>query len=214
MEIKAVLFDMDGTLIDTEKYYRICWKEALAEYGYQMSDEQALAMRSLGRPFAPARLKSWFGEELDYPAVRQRRKEIMDGYLQREGVQCKPGAKEILPYLKEQGMIVALATATDLKRTRQLLGHLELLEYFDELISATMVKEGKPAPDIYRYACMCLNLSPGQCLAIEDSPNGVLSAVRAGCHTIMIPDQTRPDAALTPHLCACMNSLTELKDFL
>ena len=61
--IQAVLFDMDGTLIDTEKYYRIFWPKALEAYGYTMTDEQALTMRSLGRPFAPRQLKDWYGED-------------------------------------------------------------------------------------------------------------------------------------------------------
>ena len=94
--IQAVIFDMDGTLIDTEKYYRIFWPRALAEFGYRMTDEQALALRSLGRPFAPRQLKAWFGEELDYGAVRQRRKELMEECLDREGIRRKPGALEVV----------------------------------------------------------------------------------------------------------------------
>ena len=88
--IQAVLFDMDGTLIDTEKYYRIFWPKALAACGYTMTDEQALTMRSLGRPFAPRQLKDWYGEDFDYYVVRDKRKEMMEETLDRDGIKCKP----------------------------------------------------------------------------------------------------------------------------
>ena len=67
--IKAVIFDLDGTLIDTERYYRIYWPKALEHFGYHLTDEQALALRSLGRPFAPKQFKEWFGEDFDYIKV-------------------------------------------------------------------------------------------------------------------------------------------------
>ena len=210
--MQAVLFDMDGTLIDTEKYYRIFWPKALAACGYVMTDEQALSMRSLGRPFAPRQLKDWYGEDFDYYAVRNKRKELMEAALDRDGIRVKPGAVELLEYLKKRHITTAVATATDLERTEKYLTMTGLRSYFDKLISATMVKEGKPSPDIYLYACEQLGLSPKQCMAVEDSPNGVLSAYRAGCKVIMVPDQTEPDEALHRCLSACVPTLADICD--
>lgn len=212
--IKAVIFDMDGTLIDTERYYRIFWPKALATFGYHMTDEQALAMRSLGRPFAPAQLKAWFGEDLDYVAVRNCRKELMEACLDRESIQLKSGAVELLQCLKEKHITTAIATATDLERTYKYLDKVRLKGYFDHIISATMVKEGKPSPDIYVYACEQLGLTPEECLAVEDSPNGVMSAYKAGCKVVMMPDQTGPDEELQSYLYGCVNNLSELKLYL
>ena len=209
--IDTVIFDMDGTLIDTEKYYRIFWPKALAEFGYHMTDEQALSMRSLGRPFAPAHLKEMFGEELDYYAVRDKRKELMEACLDKEGIELKPGTVELLSWLKEHNIRAAIATATDMERTSKYLAKLGLRQYFDEIISATMVKEGKPSPDIYLYACEQLGRKPQECIAVEDSPNGVLSAYRAGCKVVMVPDQTQPDEELRGKLFACVETLSEIE---
>lgn len=208
--VNTFIFDMDGTLIDTEKYYRIFWPKALSKFGYQMSDEQALSMRSLGRPFAPARLREMFGEELDYVAVRECRKELMEEHLHKVGIELKPGARELLLHLREQGFQTAIATATDLERTQKYLEKLEIYGLFDQIISATMVKEGKPSPDIYLYACKQLKQAPENCIAVEDSPNGVLSAYRAGCKVVMVPDQTKPDESLSKLLYAKVDSLQEL----
>ncbi len=213
-QIRAVLFDMDGTLIDTEKYYRIYWPKALAEFGYEMTDEQALAIRSLGRPFAAAQFREWFGPEIDYVQVRDRRREMMEKGLRPEDIRRKPGAGEILETLRKRQIITAVATASDLERTKKYLKQVGIYEYFDRLISAAMVKEGKPAPDIYRYACEQLGLSPVQCIAVEDSPNGVLSAYRAGCRVVMVPDQTQPDKELQKYLWACVDTLSDIAPLL
>lgn len=210
-DVKAVIFDLDGTLIDTEKYYRICWPKALAHFGYEMTDEQALSLRSLGQPFAPEYLKKMFDDpNLDYPAIRAYRKELMEEALARDGIHIKPGAVELLTFLREKGITTAIATATDMERATRYLKKIGLEAYFDRIISATMVKEGKPSPDIYIYACGQLGLQPEECLAVEDSPNGITSAYRAGCRVIMVPDQTEPENELKELLTARVDTLSDL----
>lgn len=208
--IKAIIFDMDGTLLDTEKYYQLFWPKALAAFGYTMTKEQALALRSLGNPFGTAKLKEWFGEDLDVAAVRAKRKELMDPYVAKEGIQCKPGAVGLLTELKKRGMVTAVATATNLEQAMEHLNEVGITHFFDKIISAHMVKEGKPSPDVYLYACEQLGLKPTECIAVEDAPNGVLSAYRAGCKVVMVPDQTEPDEELSRCLWAKKDNLLEI----
>lgn len=209
---KTVLFDMDGTLVDTERYFRVYWPKAMAEFGFKMSDEQALQMRSLGRPFAPARLKEWFGDTIDYPAIRARRTEMMEAVFAKEGLSLRPGAVEILKELKERGIPASVVTASPVERTERYLTMTGIREYFSRIISATEVQKGKPEPDVYLYACRQLGLAPGDCVAIEDSPNGVLSAYRAGCKVIMVPDQSGVEEML-PYLYAWTPTLKEIGQY-
>ncbi len=207
---KAVLFDLDGTLIDTEKYYRRFWPQSLAHFGYEMSDERALSMRSLGRPFAPARLKEWYGEDFDYDTIRAYRKGLVEEAVREEGITVKPGARELLTFLKEEGIIRAVTTATDVERTTRFLGSVGLAEYFDRFCSAADVPEGKPSPDVYLTACGQLGVEPSEALAVEDAPNGILSAHRAGCKVIFVPDQTKEEPTVEPLCYAKVETLADI----
>lgn len=208
----AVIFDLDGTLTDTEKYYKIAWPKAIRHFGYEVDDELVLEFRSLGRPFAVDKFREWFGEDFDYFKVREYRKQLVEELIQEGGIPLKPGAVEILTWLREKGIKTALATANEYERTERYLKKIGLFEYFDKIICANMVKFGKPAPDIYSFACKELGLDPERTIAVEDSPNGVNSAYGAGCKVVMVPDLTEPDGELNSKLYARVDTLLDIKE--
>ena len=210
---KAVVFDLDGTLIDTEKYFMIAWPKAFEHFGYKMTDEQYLYIRSLGKPFVQQTLKEFSGDpDFDYEKVVAFRTSIMEDLIQKNGLQIKKGAVEFLSYLKEKGIIRAIATASPVSRSERYLNQVGLLQYFDKIISAGDMKEGKPSPDVYLYAVKDLGLKPEECLAVEDSPNGVRSAYRAGLKVAMIPDLSPCDEDTRKFLFAEKTDLSQLCD--
>ena len=208
--IKGVISDMDGVMLDSEKLYVRFWCEAAQSHGYPMKKEHALGIRSMARPFAIQKLQGWFGEDFDYDKVRDTRVKIMDEYISAHGIEAKRGAKALLQWLKANNIKTALATATAVDRATLYLDKVGLLEYFDVIASARMVKRGKPEPDIYLYAAGQLGLDPKDCLALEDSQNGVRSAAAAGCKTVLVPDLDNPENELSHLLYATACNLEEV----
>jgi HAD superfamily hydrolase (TIGR01509 family) len=214
MKIKGVVFDMDGVVLDTEKLYIRFWCEAGNFYNYPMEAKHALAIRSMARPFAIEKLKSFFGEDFDYYAVHSKRIELMDAYINENGIEAKPFAEELLSFLTENGYKTAIATATAPERTEKYLKQVGLYQYFDKIVCASMVAQGKPKPDIYIKACEELGLKPEECMAIEDSPNGIRSASSAGCVTVMVPDQDEPDDEIRSLTYAVVKTLNDVQSLL
>ena len=208
--VKAVIFDMDGVLIDTEKWLTKYWCQAAGEAGFPMEMKHALAIRSLAGKYAEQYLQGIFGDDFSYWEIRERRKELMREHLKKHGVEKKQGADELLDYLREHKIKTAVATATDFPRTRCYLTANGFYYKFDENICGSLVENGKPKPDIYLYACKRLGLTAGECIAVEDSPNGVRSASSAGLRTIMVPDLTEPDEEIKKLIAAKAHSLYDV----
>ena len=208
--VKGVLFDMDGVVLDTETLYARFWREAAGALGYEMSYEQALGMRSLSKTAGQAQLESYFGKGVSRAEFRAKRIELMDAYINIHGVDLKPGIRELLDALDKKGIMAAITTSSPLERVQRYLGPHDLLDRFAYLCSGADMARGKPEPDIYLHGAACLGLKPEECLAVEDSPAGVLSAYRAGCMTVMVPDLDQPDADTEKLLYAKADSLKDL----
>lgn len=208
--IKAVIFDMDGVLIDTEKWLNKYWVQSAREAGYDAKPEHALGIRSLAGKYAAPYLQNIFGTEFPYWTIRERRKELMKEHIAKHGIEKKPGVDEVLDYLKAKGIKVAVATATDPARTAEYLKKIGIYEKFDKIVCATMVENGKPKPDIYLYACEQIGEKPEDCIAVEDSPNGIISATTAGLRTIMVPDLTEPDEETAKRIVAKAETLYDI----
>lgn len=210
MNIRAVIFDMDGVILNTEPLLAKYWCMAAREFGFPMEYEQALTLRSMCEKYASPFLKKTFGESFDYRTVRARRKELMNRDIEENGLELKPGIKELLDYIDTTELKAAVATATDMERAERYLKSVGLYERFDKICCGPMVKNGKPDPDLYLFASEQIGISPSECIAIEDSPNGIKSAYGAGMNTIMVPDLSQPDSELEKMLFRKCDSLIEI----
>lgn len=211
--IRSIVFDLDGTLLDTEKLYKRFWVEAARQLGYPMREEHALMIRSMAAMYAEPLLRREVCPEFDYQRVRARRRELMEAFIDRNGVEAKRGMLQLLSALKARGLRIGLATATPPERARKYLRMVGALEYFDVVVCASMVERGKPAPDIYTLAVERLGVSPCEAVAVEDAPSGIRAAHAAGLIPVMIPDQDEPDEQTRSMCAAVLNELSAVEDF-
>ena len=208
--IQGVLFDMDGLVLDTEKLYSRFWMEACHVYGYPMTYEQSLRMRAANSQLGAENLRCFFGPDIDYVTVRNKRIELMDAFIAENGVEPKPGIFELLDYLDAQGIRAAICSSSPQDRIREHLSSLEIYHRFAAICSGYDVPRGKPAPDIYLHGAASLGLPPESCMALEDAPLGILSAFRANCIPVMIPDQDQPDTETQAMLYAKADTLSDI----
>ena len=208
--IRGVLFDMDVLVLDTEKLYSRFWMEACHFYGFPMTWEQSLGMRSLSKTAGQEKLTEYFGPSVDYAQIRAKRIERMDTFIAKHGVEPKPGIYELLDYLHANNIAAAITSSSPTTRIQEYLTPLNLYHRFDQICSGYDVPRGKPAPDIYLKGAAVLGLRPEECLALEDSPTGILSACRAGCLPVMIPDQDEPNEETKMMLYAKADTLADV----
>ncbi len=209
---KAVFFDMDGVLFDTERVGEIAWRLAAEEMQFLEIDAAVEGCRGKNRNDTREYFETHF-PHTNYQAFHERNHAIMDKMLAK-GMPIKEGAYELLTWLKQENWLVALATSTGRENTMQHLKSAEMTDFFQAIVTGEQVVHGKPNPEIYEIACRELDVVPAQTYAIEDSPNGISSAAAAKMRVIMVPDLVRPTLDLRQKIVAVLTSLKDVQMFL
>ena len=192
--IEAVVFDMDGVLLDSERLYRIHWIEAAKGYGISEETMQVVCNRIAGGSSEHTRavFAEVFGAKFPYDEMRQRVFELMDAYIGVHGIDLKPGIVELLRFLKQNGVRIALATSTERERATTNLKNAGIFDYFDECVFGNQVKRSKPDPDIYLTACSAVGVVAQHAMGVEDSINGIFSVINADMTAVFVEDLISP----------------------
>ncbi len=206
---KAAFFDLDGTLIDSERIYQRFWKEAIEEAGFDPFYLDTLRLRSLDRAAADLLFHEAYGAAIDVEAIRKTRDRLMEEYLLEHPYEAKPGALKALAHLKSRGIANFVVTATPLQKCREILAKFDFLPYLHGVISAKECLHGKPYPDCYLLALSKAGVEAGQAFAVEDAPNGAIAAHRAGLEVYFVPDLTTPDNDISPFIHKTLRSLND-----
>ena len=208
--ISGVVFDMDGLMFDTESLAMDAWEVAGEACGVPLTRSLMVPTIGLNENDTADYLATSLGTDFDYGTARSIAMDYIASYIKEYGVPIKPGLVPLLDHLQGLGLRLAVASSSPQDYVRSLLECARVTPYFHAVVSADSVERGKPAPDIYRAAVSVLDLIPGQCLALEDSPQGIRSAYDAGLLPVMIPDLVPVDPTVAPLLYAQCTTLSDV----
>ena len=212
-ECKAIIFDMDGLMIDTERLALKAWRLAGADFGFPISDDIFITMVGRNRKDSDRTLVEIFGSDFPVDAVRKKYRTYLDGWIDEGKLAVKSGLLELLTFLDKISMPKAVATSTEYERAIYKLSLTNLLDHFPIVIAGDQIEKGKPAPDIFLAAAAQLGVLPKGCLVLEDSDAGIHAAYEAGMTPVMIPDMKPPSKESLAFAHRIFGGLTEFHDY-
>jgi HAD superfamily hydrolase (TIGR01509 family) len=190
---EAVVFDMDGLMLDSERAINDCMARASRDLGHDLPDSLWLQMIGGGDGLCRRLLAERIGDDATVELLA--RTEAMYDVVADAGIDHRPGIVDLLDWLVARGIPRAVATSTRRPLAMRKLAAAGLLPYFDAVCTSSDVAAPKPAPDVYLLAASRLGVEPARCLVLEDSPTGVRAALAAGMTPVQVPDMLEPDAA-------------------
>lgn len=211
---KTVIFDLDGVIFDSEQVVRQGWRYGAEQL--QLGDVDHLFLQCMGTNhiFTERLLQEQFGPQFSYEEFRKYTRKFFYNYTDTYGLPVKPGTRELLDYLKQNGYAVGLASSSTLQYILNGLRQAQLIDYFSVIVSGEHLKRSKPEPDIYLMACEKMAVAPAEAYAIEDSYNGIRSASRAGMQPIMVPDLLPVTAEMEQLSCTVCSNLLDVRAYL
>ena len=212
--IEAICFDMDGILFDTERLSVESWIAGAEKLGLGNIEKGVYGCIGLNRTDCRIFLKEVYGEDFPYDYFREQTSALFQERVEKAGLPVMKGAGELLTWLQEKGVKIALASSTGREKVLSHLRRADFTDFFQVVIGGDMVEHSKPLPDIYLKACELLGVKPENAIAIEDSPNGIRSAAAAGMLPVMVPDMVEPTPEIEELLYHKCDSLFAVRDFL
>jgi beta-phosphoglucomutase len=204
-DFSAVIFDMDGLVLDTETTYCFAKQQAGYALGYEFSEQFWMSMSGLHQTDIEQKLLASCGADFDLVAFNNAASDIWHDYVETNGIKIRHGFNQLLDYIVEQSLPYCLATNSNAGNAEKCLKYAGLENAFPVILTRDDVEQGKPEPEIFLTAAKTLNVDISRCLVLEDSHSGILAASRSGAYSVFVPSLLPVDPE-TVSLCDAMMS--------
>lgn len=212
--IKAIIFDMDGLMIDSERVTFECYQERLKDMNLTMDEEFYKTL--LGKPIKGIyqRFYDVYGNDFPIQNVIQDVHQLMAERFETEGIPVKKGLVELLHYLKDNNYKTIVATSSNRDRVDKILAQAKITEFFDDSICGDEVTKGKPNPEVFLKSCQKLGVNVDEAIVLEDSEAGIQASYDANIKVICIPDMKYPEKQYEEKTFKILKDLTEVTVYL